>query len=75
MRYHGIFDKHKRPQRLQWQTGNEFDESDFTGNRFTGGKDTKDKLFLNTPSQNTFFWHFWGAKLLKYYADKDITKM
>jgi len=36
MRYHGIFDKHKRPQRLQWQTGNEFDGSDFTGNRYTG---------------------------------------
>ena len=45
MRYHGIFDKHKRPQRLQWQTGNEFDGSDFTGNRYTGGKDTKYKLF------------------------------
>ena len=45
MRYHGIFDKHKRPQRLQWQTGNEFDGSDFTGNRYTGGKGTKKMVF------------------------------
>ena len=51
MRYHGIFDKHKRPQRLQWQTGNEFDGSDFTGNRYTGGKGTKEKLFPYTPSK------------------------
>ena len=51
MRYHGIFDKHKRPQRLQWQTGNNFDGSDFTGNRYTEGKGTKVKVFLYTPSQ------------------------
>ena len=46
MRYHGIFDKHKRPQRLQWQTGNEFDISDFTGNRYTEGKGTKENQKL-----------------------------
>ena len=72
MRYHGIFDKHKRPQRLQWQTGNEFDGSDFTGNRYTGGKATKEKLFPYTPSQ---IKKLRGAEFLKYYANKHITKM
>ena len=57
MRYHGIFDKHKRPQRLQWQTGNEFDGSDFTGNRYTEGKGTKEKLFsvYCIPNQRLIF--------------------
>ena len=53
MRYHGIFDKHKRPQRLQWQTGNEFDISDFTGNRYTEGKGTKENQKLAFERQNS----------------------
>ena len=62
MRYHGIFDKHKRPQRLQWQTGNEFDGSDFTGNRYTGGKGTKEMVFCYQNCSSDW------EKLLKFEA-------
>ena len=72
MRYHGIFDKHKRPQRLQWQTGNEFDGSDFTGNRYTGGKGTKEKFFRIFHHKSKTY--FRGAEFLKYDANKHITR-